>query len=145
MYLFEPFSFGSKDSVFNCTSFYLNCPRPPRDSLTRNTSPVRRTSLNLPRTRLHVKMQPFLSIAKKSRGEVREWPNRRAWKARVLETGPWVQIPPSPPFLARQAHQDSQPLGSGAPELPRGNGDERRKRCRGATSIKSRSDAAPGD
>jgi hypothetical protein len=23
----EPFSFGSKDSDFNCISFYLNCPR----------------------------------------------------------------------------------------------------------------------
>jgi hypothetical protein len=23
----EPFSFGSKDTAYNCTSFYLNCPR----------------------------------------------------------------------------------------------------------------------
>ena len=32
------------------------------------------------------------------RGEVREWTNRHAWKACVSATGPWVRIPPSPPY-----------------------------------------------
>ena len=31
-------------------------------------------------------------------GEVREWTNRHAWKACVPATGPWVRIPPSPPY-----------------------------------------------
>ncbi len=31
-------------------------------------------------------------------GEVREWPIRRAWKARVPAMVPWVRIPPSPPY-----------------------------------------------
>ncbi len=30
-------------------------------------------------------------------GEVLEWPNRRAWRARVAVRLPWVRIPPSPP------------------------------------------------
>ena len=30
-------------------------------------------------------------------GEVLEWPIRRAWRARVPFSGPWVRIPPSPP------------------------------------------------
>jgi hypothetical protein len=30
-------------------------------------------------------------------GEVLEWPNRRAWKARVASPLPWVRIPSSPP------------------------------------------------
>ena len=31
-------------------------------------------------------------------GEVREWSNRHAWKACVSAMGPWVRIPPSPPY-----------------------------------------------
>ena len=80
----------------------------------------------------------LLSIAKKSRGEVREWPNRRAWKARVLETGPWVQIPPSPPDLARHKLSGCQGVGSGAPDLPTGSDDERRKAVSPGATLKGR-------
>ena len=54
-------------------------------------------------------------------GEVREWSNRHAWKACVPAMGPWVRIPPSPPFLARQKLHDGRPKGSGAPAVPDGN------------------------
>ena len=33
-------------------------------------------------------------------GEVQERLNWRHWKCRVLERGPWVRIPPSPPPYA---------------------------------------------
>ncbi|CUQ66055.1 protein of unknown function [Candidatus Nitrospira inopinata] len=61
---------------------------------------IRRTapSLTLPPGGVHVKMP--LSYSMPRCGEVREWTNRRAWRARVLATGPWVRIPPSPPNTA---------------------------------------------
>ena len=46
----------------------------------------------------HAKILPFTSRC----GEVREWTNRHAWKACVPATGPWVRIPPSPPYLLKQ-------------------------------------------
>jgi hypothetical protein len=39
------------------------------------------------------------SSTKRDRGEVREWLNRPASKAVVVERLPWVRIPPSPPAL----------------------------------------------
>ena len=39
---------------------------------------------------------PTLSVLNKIDGEVLEWSNRRAWKARELATVPWVRIPSSP-------------------------------------------------
>ena len=45
----------------------------------------------------HAKMQ---SLCTSRCGEVREWTNRHAWKACVPATGPWVRIPPSPPYRA---------------------------------------------
>src|SRR5512135_1826194 len=51
-------------------------------------------TLTLPLPMVHVKM-PLLE---NRRGEVREWTNRHAWKACVSATGPWVRIPPSPPY-----------------------------------------------
>src|SRR5688572_31196636 len=42
------------------------------------------------------RMLKFLLLC--SDGEVREWTNRHAWKACVSATGPWVRIPPSPPY-----------------------------------------------
>ena len=44
--------------------------------------------------RPHVKMPPRENRC----GEVREWSNRHAWKACVPAMGPWVRIPPSPPY-----------------------------------------------
>ena len=60
------------------------------------TSGLREGPLTLPLTKAHVKM-PALRIPR--RGEVREWTNRHAWKACVPATGPWVRIPPSPPYF----------------------------------------------
>ena len=58
----------------------------------------------LPVSEARVKMPPFMPLA---RGEVREWTNRRAWRARELATVPWVRIPPSPPY---QASPEPAPL-----------------------------------
>ena len=55
-------------------------------------------SLALPLIRSRDKMLPFSKFARF--GEVREWTNRRAWRARELATVPWVRIPPSPPYKA---------------------------------------------
>ena len=35
-------------------------------------------------------------------GEVAEWSNARAWKARVLAREPGVRIPPSPPIFSSE-------------------------------------------
>src|SRR5256886_8182577 len=43
---------------------------------------------------------PLLLRLKK--GEVRERPNRAVSKTAVPLRGPWVRIPPSPPYLARE-------------------------------------------
>jgi hypothetical protein len=40
-------------------------------------------------------------LAKIRCGEVREWSNRHAWKACVPAMGPWVRIPPSPPYQGK--------------------------------------------
>ena len=53
------------------------------------------------------------------KGEVRERPNRAVSKTAVPFRGPWVRIPPSPPYLARQKHSDHSPAGSGAPVYQR--------------------------
>jgi hypothetical protein len=67
---------------------------------------------------------------------VREWPNRRAWKARVLETGPWVQIPPSPPLLGATGAVRCQGISSGAPAYqPAANDEHRKAVSRGAAPI----------
>ena len=49
----------------------------------------------LPLTWSRDKMPTFSAFQRA--GEVREWTNRRAWRARELATVPWVRIPPSPP------------------------------------------------
>ena len=62
--------------------------------------------------------EPRVPIA----GEVLEWPNRRDWKSRVPARGPWVRIPPSPPFTpstARLGRIDGVRMGDGSQGAPK--------------------------
>ena len=43
----------------------------------------------------------FLTVQTNT-GEVAEWSNARAWKARVSEREPGVRIPPSPPVFTSE-------------------------------------------
>ncbi len=65
-------------------------------------------------------------------GEVAEWSNARAWKARVGESLPRVRIPPSPPFFFRNSKEKCPPkpwrrrtsMSPGLPPSPKATEDK---------------------
>src|SRR2546427_13232276 len=65
---------------------------------------------------------PLLLRLKK--GEVRERPNRAVSKTAVPLRGPWVRIPPSPPFDSRVTLAHGRPFGLWWNPLPVPSGVE---------------------
>ena len=61
------------------------------------THPGRKT-LDLPILALALLVILAQRYAYLHQGQVSEWFKEHAWKACVLETVPWVRIPPCPPF-----------------------------------------------